>query len=348
MTLLTMKALQAKFNLYLVDCKKNSIFKEKANNLICESIDINCVGKIKNSFSSVGIKEIAFFPFGIINNIYIIAKKIKKYNLNKHNTINYVTTKKTLILAFFLKQIFGIQYIYHSHIVNNKKSIFYLLISSPLKNSKKIICVSHYIEKNINLPNTITLYNPANSASDEVKSIANKEKIIIASFSTLTKMKGIEYFMKSFDFLKNQANVEYWIFGDGSEKDYLEKFQNKNVILRGFSLNPEVLMKNYIDIIVIPSIAPESFGMVFLEAFANAIPVITTNIGGQNEVVIEEKVGYKVNIKNPKQIAKKIDYLIDNRDIYEQMSKNALEYSKKFSLERYNEQILDIFKQSLK
>jgi len=175
------------------------------------------------------------------------------------------------------------------------------------------------------------------------KSIAKKEKIIVATFSTLIKLKGIDYFMKSFEYLKNKKEVEYWIFGEGSEKEYLKQFENKNVKLQGFADNSEELMINNIDIIVVSSITEEACPMVPLEAFRCGIPVISTNIGGQKEIVKDNVVGLLVDIKNSRQIAEKINYFIDNPDEYEILSKNTIDYSKKFSILEYEKDIIKLF-----
>lgn len=347
-TLEVMKGLEEYYSLYLVDCKKESIFKQKSLNHVKEIIEINCFGKIKGgskSSLSLGISEIIITPLNMIKNIFYLKSMFNDKQINKKNTIIYATTKKALLVTFMLNKFTKIEYIFHSHSFDDRNSNFYPLINHTLKNAKKIICVSDYIKNNIDLPNTITVYNPVFDISNTHKNIKNKDKIIVASFSTLIKWKGIEYFMNSYSSLKNKDKVEFWIFGDGEELKSLREFENNKVILKGFTNNAEDLMKNNIDIIVVPSISSEACPMVPLEAFTYGIPVISTNIGGQNEIVVDKKVGLKVDIKSSEQIAEKIDFLIDNPDKYEEYSKNALNYANKFLIDEYNKKINKIFKE---
>jgi glycosyltransferase involved in cell wall biosynthesis len=346
-TLEVMKTLSKEFHIILIDCKKESIFKQKAQKYIKNYFFISCYGKVvggETSAFSIGLKELLISPFLYIKNLFQILSFLKINNYNSNNTIIYATTKKQLLLAFLLKKLLSFKYIYHAHAYDDKKSLFYKLIYPAHKNSNNIICVSNLIKNNINLPNCQTIYNPISIIDTNHKNISNKSKIIVASFSTLIKLKGIEYFMQSFQYLKNKNKVEYWIFGEGQEKKYLQQFEKDNIILKGFANNSEELMLNKIDIIVVPSITEEACPMVPLEAFKYGVPVISTNIGGQAEIVKDGEVGLLVDIKNPEQIAKKIDYLVENPQYYELLSKNAIRYSKKYDIRKYREKILKVFK----
>lgn len=333
------------YKLILFDCTKNSRFFNESKELFSDIFLLKCYGRIvggrKSSFS-IGFKEllISFFMFPL--NLYSIARFLKK-NLKRENIIIYAATKKGLLLSFFLKMFLGYRYIFHAHSFDDKKSLFYKIIKLPLKYSDNIICVSDIVKSNINLNHCCTVYNPI-TVKKHIKPRQIGEKVITASFSNLFKWKGIEYFMQSYDFLINKNKVEYWIFGDGEEKENLLRYQRPNVILKNFTHNVDDLMMNYISIIVLPSVSVEACPMVPLEAFSYGIPVITTNIGGQAEIVKDNYVGYHVPMKDPQAIAEKIDFLINNANIYHQMSNNALKYSMEFNIKKFHEQILHIFK----
>lgn len=349
-TLDVMGILHLNYTLILVDCKQKSIFQKESKKLINDIFKLKCNGKVvggdKSSFG-LGLIEIIFFPFLFIKNIISMVKYMKKNNYNCHNTVMYATTKKNLLLVYSLKKVLRMKFIYHAHSYDNKNSFFYKLITIPLKNADKIICVSNLIKNNISLKNCELVYNAIDTKETLPKEIIKKNKIIIATFSTLIKLKGTEYFMKSFEYLNYQENTEYWIFGEGQEKEYLKQFESEKVILKGFAINSEEIMLNNIDIIVVSSVTEEACPMVPLEAFKCGIPVISTNIGGQAEIVKGKKVGYCVPIKDPKAIAEKIDYLIDNKDTYNRLSKQCIGYSKKFSKKKYIKKINRIFKDIL-
>jgi spore coat protein SA len=52
------------------------------------------------------------------------------------------------------------------------------------------------------------------------------------------------------------------------------------------------------DIVLVPSIGQEAFGLVNVEAMACGVPVIATNIGGMPEVIDHGRTGYLINTDN--------------------------------------------------
>lgn len=66
----------------------------------------------------------------------------------------------------------------------------------------------------------------------------------------------------------------------------------------------------------------ETFGLVPLESMACGVPVIATNVGGHRETVVDGKTGFLVDF-DPKEIADRIRFLIENPTIAMQMGKNA-------------------------
>jgi len=346
-TLYVMEILHKKYSIFLADCAKESIFMKKASKYVKGKLLLKCFGKVNNkerSSFNISFQEIFFFPFLTLINL-IKLKKFLNNNFLNDNIIVYAATKKSLVLAYLLKKLYGIKYIFHAHTINDKDSFFYKTISFAYKEAEKIICVSEEVSKSLEIQNKYVIYNPIDMTTISHKNIKNKKIINIATFSSLIKMKGVEYFMKSYEYLKNKKKVQFLIYGEGEQKEYLKKFEKEKIKLKGFTNKTEQLMKEEIDIIVIPSIAKEACPMVILEAFKHGIPVIATNIGGQAELVCE-KCGFLVNIKKPEEIAKKIDFLIDNPEIYENYSKNALIYAQQFDMNNFEKKILKIFDES--
>ena len=60
------------------------------------------------------------------------------------------------------------------------------------------------------------------------------------------------------------------------------------------------------DIIISPSIEPEAFGRVAVEAQAMEKLIIASNIGGSNETIINEKTGFLFEAGNEKSLSEKI------------------------------------------
>ena len=69
------------------------------------------------------------------------------------------------------------------------------------------------------------------------------------------------------------------------------------------------------DIIVSPSIEPESLGRIAVEAQSMEKIIIASNIGGSNETVIDEKTGYLFESGNFKSLSEKILKILNLDDI---------------------------------
>ena len=60
------------------------------------------------------------------------------------------------------------------------------------------------------------------------------------------------------------------------------------------------------DIVISPSIEPEAFGRVAVEAQSMEKLIIASNIGGSNETILNEKTGFLFESGNPSALSKRI------------------------------------------
>jgi glycosyltransferase involved in cell wall biosynthesis len=100
------------------------------------------------------------------------------------------------------------------------------------------------------------------------------------------------------------------------------------------------------DIAVIPSTEPEPFGMVALEAMAAVKPVIAANHGGLAEIVVEGETGFLVTPGSAIELAEAIKLLVADAPLRKRMGvAGELRYSKKFTLDRYVENMVRVYEQ---
>lgn len=137
---------------------------------------------------------------------------------------------------------------------------------------------------------------------------------------------------------KNGQNVNLSIYGHKEiEVDGIEKFYIKNIE----SKEEMNLIYQSSDILLITSYR-EGFPMVVMEAMANGVVCICTDVGGIKEHIINGENGFLVsNELDKKEIIEKfyliISELNSNRNLLRTISKNALEYSKNnFSLNTFS------------
>jgi glycosyltransferase involved in cell wall biosynthesis len=104
-----------------------------------------------------------------------------------------------------------------------------------------------------------------------------------------------------------------------------------NIIYKGVKFKEELTKAlNRSALCIIPSLVPEGFGRVSLEAQACGCPVVCNAIGGLPETLIEGETGYVVNHMTHKNLATTIiDLLLDTNRL-QSMSIKAAEYAQKF------------------
>jgi len=116
---------------------------------------------------------------------------------------------------------------------------------------------------------------------------------------------------------------------------------NKTSFL-GFHEDVDFFMQR-IDILVVPSIAFESFGMVILEAMKYKKPVICSDFGGMKEVVENGKTGLVVPAGDILLLAKAIKKLLADADMRRQMGEAGyLRLNKLFTSEKMTAQYYEL------
>ena len=88
----------------------------------------------------------------------------------------------------------------------------------------------------------------------------------------------------------------------------------------------------------------ESQGIVLVEAMAAGLPIIGTRVGGIPDVVDDRQSGILLDYGDIQGFADAMLFLLDSRDEWEQMSKNSIAVSLRYSWESIAERISDIYK----
>tara|TARA_R110002111_G_scaffold259176_2_gene328946 strand:+ start:8902 stop:10092 length:1191 start_codon:yes stop_codon:yes gene_type:complete len=164
-------------------------------------------------------------------------------------------------------------------------------------------------------------------------------------------IKGYTYIIKALAELKNLGyKFQYQIVGIDKPDDELLFLIDaldlkRNVILQKSVSQPELikLMKTQ-DVMLLGSLA-EGIANVVLEAMAIGLPVISTDCGGMNEVVISGETGFLVSTRNEKAITKAlIDFYHMPYNQLQIQTQNAHNLIKeKFNREKSVTQFLELY-----
>lgn len=162
------------------------------------------------------------------------------------------------------------------------------------------------------------------------------KKIKILFVGRLHQIKGLNYLIKAFSYLNQKyASSRLIIVGDGEIKDDLIVLARKKGCLDDVEFVGEVnhdrLHKYYqkSDIFVLPSLS-EGLSNVLMEAMACGLPVVTTNVGGNPELIKDKKGGFLVKPKEVNEISKAIQELIEKPKLRKDMGKFNREYVKQY------------------
>lgn len=137
--------------------------------------------------------------------------------------------------------------------------------------------------------------------------------------------------------VKSQSNINLHFFGDGECLNLLKQFHQTHITnveanFHGMISDREFIYSN-IDVLVVTS-ETEGLSMVIIEAMANRIPVIATDVGGNPKLVINEQTGWLFNYNDDEKLSEHIQCFIDNPQLVIEYGDNAFEYiSANFSIE---------------
>ena len=250
------------------------------------------------------------------------------FNGNIKKFYNSVMVRSDLIIA-------GSNFIF-SHIKEN--------YSEFLKSTKKFLVIFRGI--NIDYFDASTKLE-----SDEKKLLQkweiNKEKKIILMPGRLTSWKGQQLFIDAINQVKIKLGYEAFhvvILGSEQGRDLYKKklirlceqYRLTNQIKFIEHCEDMALAYKVSDIVVSPSIEPEAFGRVAVEAQSMEKLIIASNIGGSNETIINGKTGILFESGNVKSLSEKIIQAItmDETSIKSIGKEGRKNIIKKFNVEK--------------
>lgn len=238
-------------------------------------------------------------------------------SLNKRFNIPYIVAFRNTDLNMYFKYAFHLRR-YGLRILLEAKKIVFITPAYKQKLLRQYIPESHHPaieEKSVVIPNGVDDFW-IDSPYREKRSIGNVVRLLyVGEFSKNKNIQGIIGACKK---LREKYTLMLTLVGDYG--DYRTEIHEMTSQVDFITIHPRVNDRTLLrdlyrmhDVFVMPSFL-ETFGVVYLEALSQSLPIIFTKGQGIDGYFGEGEVGYGVDPENVSDIADKIDQVILNYD----------------------------------
>lgn len=327
---------------------------------------VNEEGKLKKEIKKLGV-ECTIIPMPSLrwlNPFRFFAGFWLIFNYAWRKKVNLIhsNTSRATLYAGPVAKIQGIPLVWHVRIPHPDNLLDRLLV--PF--SSRIITVSRTVKKRFKWfkkDKVEIIYNGVDTqkfspglAQDDVrkKYHINSEDMVIGTVGRLSPEKGFEYLISAIrDVVNVYPQTKVLIVGNGDDRYRLSLQVKVNelelssyIIFAGFYEDvPQIL--RCMDIFSLPSLS-EGFNRGLLEAMACGLPVVTTAVGGNVEIVQDGVNGLLVPPHNPAALASAITKLLKDKEKARKMGlvgRRIVEEN--FSIEKNEKEIERLYLQIL-
>ena len=178
-----------------------------------------------------------------------------------------------------------------------------------------------------------------------------EDKFVIGTVGAIVSLegKGQQYLIEAVSELRKEyPNIVALIVGDGDgrtlQQDYAKQLGVDDIVkFTGYQSNVPKFLK-VMDIFCLLSCGSEGFGNVNLEAEFLKIPVITTNIGGIPETIIDGITGFLIEPRNVDMIISNVKKLIEDKEYAKNIGLEGHKFVKEtFSKQKFVENLTNIY-----
>ena len=315
----------------------------------------------RKDLSTATMQSLISFPF------FAYRKCVKLCKKNQYKFINTHFAVPTGPLGVVLSKIFKIPNILSIHggdIYDPSKSnsphnkwYFQKTVSWVLNQSDYIVAQSLNTKMNtekyysfnkdisiISLPYEKKIFTKI--SRKELK--LDDSSVYIISVGRLIKRKGYDFLIRSVA-KTNNKNIVSLIIGDGPEKEYLQQLADslsirRQVIFLGFVSEERKMQYLAVSDLYVLSSIHEGFGIVLLEAMQAGIPIVSTDIGGQVDLIRDGVNGHLIKFGDETKLAAILDDLSSDKSADKQMLIDNKKMLAEFNFRKISKKYIDIVK----
>lgn len=226
----------------------------------------------------------------------------------------------------------------------------------------KVIAVGEMVQKNLTeyfgipeeqvcvIHNAVKPFDGNVVPIEELQREHDKGNVLIGNIGRLSEQKGMTYFIDAAEItLRTHPEACFVIVGDGEEKEQLHelvkiKGLQEKVLFLGYRNDVQNVMSQ-LDFVVLSSLW-EGLPLTPIEAYSVGKTVIGTAVDGTPEIIRNGVDGYLVEPRNPAQLAEKMNELIKNLELRENMGAQAMKrYQDEFSFEKLSEKYVAFYEE---
>lgn len=297
-------------------------------------------GKRAKTLNGIVHGHTLFFPLDKKRTIYTYHTT----QLGELRALQKIKDKSTaIVISMMFKKLY---LIWEKYIIRNSAKL--IAISNTIKD--ELLELGARLEQIEVMPNTVNLENYHRVSPKIIKQLrarftTNSNTKLIFAIGRLLPRKGFQDLIKAMSLLKNK-NIKLLIAGEGEYRRTLEqlaeslKMTNRVIFLGKIPRNKVKNFYSSADVTVIPSIH-EPFGLVVLEAMACGSPLVCTKVC--DFPLIAGRAAVYAQPQNPKDLAKKIQYVLDHPEKAKEMTEYGLKKVKDYTWEPYIEKLEKLY-----
>lgn len=315
-------------------------------------------------FSKVAnVQQIDFEQQTYLQKVSQLRAFIKKEGIG---IVNVHNNRMAYMLALVKVFVPGLKLVSFRHnVLKTKGDLFHDFLYARVD---RFICVSNavYQAQLLNIrpylqPRFIQVYNGINTKNLTVKSSKEPKQtklFKIGYAGRITEGKGVHVLLEAAQRAQGNLSqqVQVVIAGkphtenDNAYKNFLEQLIIKlgmqtQVTFLGFCEDMSEFYQQ-IDLLVLPSVIKEGFGLVLCEAMFFKVPVITTDTGGQIEIIQHEENGLVVGADNVVELSTAICKIGSNPKYTEKLVVQAKrDFHEKYTLEICMDKLEEIYRE---
>ncbi len=312
-------------------------------------------------------------PLVIHSNALHLVKIIKKYGVD----LIHARSRAPAWSAYLAAKRTGIPFVTTWHGIYGTHGMFKKHYNMVMLKSALTIAVSKHVEDHILReykadPAKIRLihrgvdlktFSPNSVRPGRIAELTKSWRLpeehvpIILCPARITRIKGQHVLIAALAELKDLPFLCILLGNDAEHEAYSAKLRKQIITLglegrvRHVGSTPHMAEAYQLsNIVVLPTVRPESFGRVSIEAQAMGRVVIATDHGGVRETIVPNQTGYLVHPDNPKALADALRFTL-NRDqnMVKTMAESAMHHAREhFSSDIMKAKTIAVYRELLK